>query len=710
MTSTHNRPYGPRRKRTQASETGPDLRGLDALHRRLVTAVCAGDWAAFEKDEVLDADILTALITGRSYQGREPWPISHNGVAVFGGRVNTRLDLSHAQIDWPLSLIEMNLPEGMDLTQSQLIQTRFDHCQIKYVDLSGAVVKGQLTANHTTFNNRGEGALLAQAADITGGLFLNNATLNGQCDINSAKIGYQVCANEAVFHTPDGIALWAQGAEIADSLFLDNAILNGQCAINGAKIQGCIIANKAKFHAQNGTALMCQDVEITGFVFLKDAIITGNCDFNSATTAEIFLRNATLNGCFMACFGSQIKQLDLSDAALTSTRYVRLDAQASDYTASKSEPEHAVALDLEDARIRRLDMPQSPQHKIKGIVNLTRCHVGHFCDHKDAWPAPLMTNNKQWITPQYRLDPETGDDIGYYELNGFTYDYLASPDGRSGESGEDRTAEARKRWLLSQKAEQVADQFNPQPWRHMAARLEAQGHDDAARSLAIYRRRYQRHSNAVTGRGRIFVSLMLDLLSRYGFNPWRTLGISAGVIMAFALIYGVFAQVSPMPDDGYSLLAGYTPSGPVSDYKADPPPVFIRAQADDVTAATNFDKLGDADTFLSNVYPDFNPLWYSLDVFVPVLDLGMDTYWRPNPNYVVRDNWCIALNLALLTQRLTPVLSCKAKNPALASVWQWHIGSALYWLTIFQRFVGAILIAVMVTSFTGLLTREDKRG
>ena len=107
-----------------------------------------------------------------------------------------------------------------------------------------------------------------------------------------------------------------------------------------------------------------------------------------------------------------------------------------------------------------------------------------------------------------------------------------------------------------------------------------------------------------------------------------------------------------------------------------------------MTAATNISDLAQADPFLSRVYPDFNPLLYSLDVFVPVLDLGMDRYWRPNPNHL-RPAWGETLWMT-------------------GSALYWMTGSALYWLTILQRFLGAILIAIMVTSFTGLLTREDK--
>lgn len=326
-------------------------------------------------------------------------------------------------------------------------------------------------------------------------------------------------------------------------------------------------------------------------------------------------------------------------------------------------------------------MPQSPQHSIRGIVVLTRCHVEHFCDHKHSWPESLVRKQGNWEIPQSRLDPETGEDIGYYILNGFTYDYLAAPNGGSADGAEESTAQARKRWLLSQHTHDIADHFKPQPWRQMAARLETQGHDDAARKIALFRRQIHRQSKAVTG-WRVMISWLLDKLSHYGFNPWLTMAWSAGVIALWALAYGGFAATGPMPSGGYQPLPMVAPAlvGPASDANANPPPVFIRAQADDVTAATNINDLAQADPFLSRVYPDFNPLLYSLDVFVPVLDLGMEAYWRPNPNHL-RSGFGDS---------------------------SWMIGSILYWLTIVQRFVGAILIAIMVTSFTGLLTREDK--
>jgi len=368
MTSTHTRPYGPKRHRPDQ----PDLRGLDALHRRLVTAACAGEEAEFESDDVLDADVLTALITGRSYQGRAPWPVAPKGVLIKGGRVDTRLDLQQAQIDWPLGLVDMDLPEGVDLRYARTCVLVFDQTRLKDLCLVETIVQGQLGADGAVFNNAEGKVLWAQGAEITGGLFLRKATLNGQCIVNRAKIGGQIAAVKAVFNNPDGDAINAQGVEITDG------------------------------------------------VFFRIATLRGTCDFNGAQTGPIFLNGATLIGQFKASFGAKIKQLDLTHARLVSSWHHFIDPE---FIGPRRpiEPtlDTSTVLNLSDARIGRLDMPNEAG-SLKSIVDLTRCHVGHFCDHKAAWPDPLEADGKSWRTPPSRLDSDIQQDTSYYELNGFT--------------------------------------------------------------------------------------------------------------------------------------------------------------------------------------------------------------------------------------------------------------------------------------------------
>ena len=83
--------------------------------------------------------------------------------------------------------------------------------------------------------------------------------------------------------------------------------------------------------------------------------------------------------------------------------------------------------------------------------------------------------------------------------------------------------------------------------------------------------------------------------------------------------------------------------------------------------------------FANRAYPPFNPILYSLDMFVPIMDLGAEGYWKAN----IRANASIA-------------------GAQVPGGWIFTIGLVL------ERFIGAILIAIAVTGFTGLLTRDEK--
>jgi hypothetical protein len=61
---------------------------------------------------------------------------------------------------------------------------------------------------------------------------------------------------------------------------------------------------------------------------------------------------------------------------------------------------------------------------------------------------------------------------------------------------------------------------------------------------------------------------------------------------------------------------------------------------------------------------------YSLDVFLPFVDLGMEKYWRPK-----------------------------------TTTW---LGVVLYYLSVFEGLIGAFMISLVVTGFTGLLTRDER--
>ncbi|MBU1305633.1 MAG: hypothetical protein KKF33_08955, partial [Alphaproteobacteria bacterium] len=210
----------------------------------------------------------------------------------------------------------------------------------------------------------------------------------------------------------------------------------------------------------------------------------------------------------------------------------------------------------------------------------------------------------------------------------------------------------------------------PQPWRQAAGVLRGMGYDQAAQSLSIERRVRERLADN-TPRFQRLVSWFLHAVADYGFNPWKTVLLSVATIVVFAALYWGGTAICGDPN----LRMGST--------ACDGQPLFIAVQ------------LSNVDVSAPGGYPRFDPLAYSLGAFVPLFDLGTEPYWRANAG---AGEWFSV-----------PVwLGPPAQNGRWSFSLTWSWGMTVYWLFVLERFVGAILLAIAVTGFTGLLTRDER--
>lgn len=320
-----------------------------------------------------------------------------------------------------------------------------------------------------------------------------------------------------------------------------------------------------------------------------------------------------------------------------------------------------------DAEVDRLEMPEKAEDRPRGIVDLTRAHVGSFQDYADAWPPAIRSRG---VT-------KDGRDIDHMVLDGFTYEHLANPSGAAGLGGrharhDDRVGERRICWLESQQACDVDEHFKPQAWVQLGERLAAQGFLDDARTVAVARRRRETRSNAATV-GQRWQGRILDLFALYGYNPWRTVVWMATFIIAFAAVFSLAARMCQ------------------SDGCLDES-VFVVSNRDAYTQET-----------FERGYPEFHALAYSFDVFVPFVTFGYEDHWRPNMNWgpvaeIPVPDWA-----GHLTGRKSAASGASAKGTTLSVT----IGGILYVLVIIEMLIGLVLTSLAVTGFTGLLRRES---
>ena len=182
---------------------------------------------------------------------------------------------------------------------------------------------------------------------------------------------------------------------------------------------------------------------------------------------------------------------------------------------------------------------------------------------------------------------------GNLNLDGFVYGSIV--DGPT-------DAAARLRWLGRQ-----GPGYRPQPYEELARVLTTDGDTSGATSVLIAQRQAERQFGNLWRLERLW-NLVLQITIGYGYRPLRALWWILAFVLLGTVLFG----------------AGYRMR------------IIAPTEAD---AYVKF-----ADTGCAPVhYPSFNALVYSLENFLPVVDLHQGEYWRPNPG--LRDSGALQASL-----------------------------------------------------------------
>ncbi len=159
-------------------------------------------------------------------------------------------------------------------------------------------------------------------------------------------------------------------------------------------------------------------------------------------------------------------------------------------------------------------------------------------------------------------------------------------------SGGPTDAQSRLRWLRLQPSG-----FRPQPYGHLAKVMREHGADVGAVDVMMAKEDARRNQGALGWGARLW-SLVLDATIGYGYRPIRALWWIFFFVALGSVLFGLGYReraITPTEPDAYD---GFIQNG-------EPPPH----------------------------YPPFNAVVYSLENFLPVVDLHQGMYWRPNPRH-----------------------------------------------------------------------------
>ncbi len=533
----------------------------------------------------------------------------------FAGKVLLR-DATTKSLDLAGCRVTLISAESANVRGSVYLRQGFR--SVAGVNLDYAMIAGPLSFERSTLLSGGSFALRCERAKITAEVDLNNGFLGeGGVFFTGAKIGGDLnCAGGAFRNRKDdgsGAALSCDNAETTGNISLiDGFRSEGAVSFSGAKIGGTLDCSKGIFLNRTGDgagqALNVGNAEIASGVSLRDGF---------SAEGQVRFYGAHVKGDFH-CGGGRFEN----------------SVQAKKEGNLVWAPRIATALNLQGAKIDGTLWLGPPARdtraaaKIFGSVKLG-CVAWQVVDNPGCWPPKKVRAAGGRKLPTFIY------------LDGFSYDRFAYGDF---------DAATRKRWLDRQPSDHLGVSFRPQPFEQLIKVYREMGHEGHARAIAKFkeRRRYQslfiklwhgwrscpKLSQRIFGAkwGRFasplnWLAWPLVLVTRalyrsiasiflamawafvgFGTAYWYGWGRLSVFLLALWIAGGFFyAEIAGQ--------GGFAPSNPV---------IYLNEKLQ-AKCGKNWTACKGAPAEL----PSFSPFTYSLDIMLPLLDLGQKRDWQP---------------------------------------------------------------------------------
>lgn len=528
---------------------------------------------------------------------------SRGKVRILGATVGAELVLQGADLEADASEEVALELDGTRVGGSIFLSTAHTHrfTATGGARLVGCHVGGYVDLRGAELRHEGEVALDARRIEVDDDLLLgpdahgHRFTVFGAVVFDGSRVGGRVDAAAALLDHPSGAALSLAGASVRGDAHLSVADtrdgapperfhVRGQLRLNSAHVHGHLVLAGAHLENGEGVALDGQSLAVDlDASFARAGQDEHGWSFRAAGT--VVLDGARVGG-----------TLDLDDAVLIGPEPGR---------GPDGRPRRGEALSVVAARVGGpLGFKRAT---VDGGLSAHGASAGDLDDHRgDVWesPAPLR-------------------------LEGFDYQGLAYDDVQQ--------VKHRVDVMLSR-----SEPFSIQPYTHLAAVYREKGNRTAAREVIWHMHWAEHHATSppdnvltrTTAWQRLFPNQKagrpVGTDDRDRRAPWptrlgrRIIGHTVGfgyrflrplvaAVVLFAVGVGVFTVAAHRD--------GFTPAEPV--------------ESAEVTSSA-----------CTSEYPCVQPLVYSLDVLLPVIDLRQDSFWVPNAD-VESGRWAAGASLIM---------------------------------------------------------------
>ncbi len=729
MPKKSNRGQGQVKKASILLDLAKDkFRSLTKAERKLFKAFANGERADFSVDSeenndpahadrwsgerVLKADRIAWLCTDPQASAL----VTHRGIVVLGARIDGKLDLQFAKISFSLSLRKSSLPVGLNLEQTEIPALflhgthtgpiKADGLKVKggvFLDdgfrasgevcLLGATIGGSLDCSNGHLISPENGALVADGLKVERNVFLRDgfeaegevrlsgATIGGQVDcsggqfINRNRGGRALSADEvnvraSVFlsdgfraegpvclydaaiggtlECEDGQFINSRGYALgADRLKIENCVhlcggfkAEGEVCLLGAKIGGSLECDKGQFINPDGVALNADSVEVKGDIFLRNGF---------KGKGEVRMLGTTTGG-NLECDKSQFIN---PDGVALSADVLKVERSVFLRNGFKAEGEVRMLdvtiggqFDCSEGQFINPDgvALNADRLKVDGSVFLNDGFKaeGEVClDSATIVKTLVWTNieSPEKTTLNLQLarigtlwdDQESWPESGKLHLHGLVYDEI--------DEHAPTDAQSRIDWLHRQPTKH----FRTQPYEQLAKVLRKSGHDSEAKRILIAKAKDRARLAKLTWPEKFWYHFLGKSIG-YGYRPLR----ACWFVLAFVLL-------------GWFLFE--------KGYRED---FMTPSKESAYVSGSSWKNLQ-----VSENYPKFNSLVYSIDTFVPLVDLHQASYWFPNANRRGE-----MFNIKML---------------------RWFSGSELFYYKLFHTIMGWLFTTLLVVGLTGLI-------
>jgi hypothetical protein len=477
-------------------------------------------------------------------------------------------------------------------------------CAKGCISLDGATILTALDCSGGLFSNRGGDALRAERLHVSGSahisgnycaigaIVLRGATIEGDFDLSSASLinvdDVALFADEITvggsvrfgsnFQAFGQVALGA--ASIKRNLVFEGASVCGPVSLLGATINGNLRCSSSRLlnrrtAGRRGTALLGDELTVDGKTVFNDG---------SRIFGEVRLYAAKLSG-----------HLRVVDSAILNCGETVLCLDQATLGAGAT-----IGADVtRRTRFRTNGLMTLVGSTITGSLSLRKITFIGIGDNGLIADNASVSGRLDWLgvattlrtvlrlshasVGQFYDDAGSWPSPGNLHLDGFKYTSIA---------GESVAADARLRWLKLQ----PAHPFHGQPYEQLASTLRNSGQEALARSVGVEKQDMRRRYAGLTYRSRVG-SWILKATIGHGYRPHWALGWSAAFVVLgwFVFHLGYEHGLIVPTKERVVISVAYKPPGQ-----------------------------------LPRSYASFNALVFSLDNFLPIVNLRQKDNWQPN--------------------------------------------------------------------------------